>query len=74
MRRLNAAENEDDLFDDDVLNTADSLSSGAAVDAVPEERVRLNLRTSDSKVVSFRAKHVGLLDFSNGSVLISFYT
>ena len=75
MRHLNATENEDDLFDDDaILNTADSSSSGAAAaDAVPEEeRVRLNLRTSDSKVVSFRVKHVSLQGISNCSVFISF--
>lgn len=74
MRHLNATENEDDLFDDDaILNAADSSSSGAAADAVPEEeRVRLNLRTSDSKVVSFRVKHVSLLGISNCSVFISF--
>ncbi|KAI8644818.1 hypothetical protein BD408DRAFT_412571 [Parasitella parasitica] len=54
MKHLQTAENEDE--DDFILNTAESPSPGT--DAVAEEkRIRLNLRTGNSKVVPFRAKH-----------------
>ncbi|CEP10782.1 hypothetical protein [Parasitella parasitica] len=51
--------------DDFILNAAESSYSadgdGAVADITKEDRVRLKLRTSDNKMVSFRVKHTTTL-------------
>ncbi|KAF1800798.1 ubiquitin-2 like Rad60 SUMO-like-domain-containing protein [Mucor lusitanicus] len=59
MRHLNGIENEDDLYSegDSIANAAGSSETPAdATNEPEEERVRLSLRTADSKKMPFRVK------------------
>lgn len=61
MRHLNGIENEDDLYSegDSIANAAGSSETPAdATNEPEEERVRLSLRTADSKKMPFRVKPV----------------
>lgn len=59
MRHLQAIENKDGLFSDDEDGNLVLNEAASAVDAVPEEeRMRLNLRTDNNKMIAFRVKHV----------------